>query len=362
MNLKILFSLAIFASFLTVNGLAQLPPVTICLGVDTTICQTQSVTINNCTTGGGSGALNMTAPIGVSLSDDSWSAAVPIGFTFSYYGTNYTQCVIGSNGIVSFKLSNAGGYCPWSLPAGTTIPTAGLAGASNSAMGLYTDMNPVNSNSGPIQYQTIGTAPNRIFIVLYKGVTAFSCTSSCSYTAFLFYEGTNIIEYHIGSKQDCVNWNGGRAIQGVQNLSNNIATATPGRNNTIWTAAQDGKRFSPTSATNTNAYTVSTIPYMNVTSGGTAGTGLSWRSTLNQTFPYNGGSLTIPSVPSGTTGYFLIGTSCGVSIGSVSDTTFLTRSVASVTTTTIPDTCGGGNGVITATSGVNGPYTFSWTN
>jgi len=362
MKSKNITLLAIFVTLLTFTGLTQLPPVTVCLGTDTTVCQNQSISITNCIAVGGSGVLNLPSPSSVSLSDDSWSAAVPIGFTFSYYGINYTQCVIGSNGLVSFKLSNAGGYCPWSLPAGASIPTASLAGASNSAMGIYQDMNPANSSSGPIQYQTIGTAPNRIFAVLYKGVTAFSCTSSCSYIAFLFYEGTNVIEYHIGNKATCSNWNGDRAIQGVQNLAGNIATATAGRNNTIWSASQDGKRFSPTSPTNTSAYSVTTIPYQNVTSSGTAGSGLTWRSTLNQTFPYNGGTLTIASVPAGTTGYFLTGTSCGVSIGSVSDTSFITRSVAGVAATSISDTCAGGNGVMTATPGANPPYTYTWTN
>jgi|TARA_R110000737_G_C14624685_1_gene494464 gliding motility-associated-like protein len=361
MNFKKLSALAFFTALLTFNGLSQLTPVAVCLGTDATVCLGQSVVITNCGTGGGGslGALNLNSPSSVSLSDDAWSAAVPIGFTFSYYGTNYTQCVIGSNGVVSFKLSNAGGYCPWSLN-GTPIPNAGIAGASNSAMGLYTDMNPVNASSGPIQYQTIGTAPNRIFAVLYKGVTAYSCTSSCSYVAFLFYEGSNIIEYHIGSKQVCT-WNSGLAIQGVQNLAGNIGTATPGRNNTVWTASQDGKRFSPTSATNTNAYAVTTIPYINVTSSGSAGAGLQWQSTLNQTFPYNGGVLTVSNVPAGTTGYFLTGTSCGVSIGSVSDTSFITRTSASVTTTSIGDTCGAGSGSVTAIPGAGtAPYTFNW--
>jgi gliding motility-associated-like protein len=360
MNIRKITAFIFFTTLLTFNGFAQLAPVTVCLGVDATVCQGQSVVINNCGTGGGSGALNMNAPVSVSLSDDSWSSAVPIGFTFNYYGVNYTQCVIGSNGLVSFKLSNASGYCPWSLN-GTSIPSTAIAGASNSAMGVYTDMNPSNTSSGPVQYQTLGTAPNRVFVVLYKGVTAFSCTSSCSYVAFLFYEGTNVIEYHIGSKQVCPGWNGGLAIQGVQNLAGNLGTASPGRNNTVWTALQDGKRFNPTSASNTNAYTVTTIPYVNVTSSGSTGSGLQWQSTLNQTFPYNGGALTIATVPAGTTGYFLTGTSCGVSMGSVSDTSFITRTSATVTTTSIADTCGVGSGSVTAIpgSGTN-PFTYNW--
>jgi len=341
-----------------------MPPVTVCLGTDAFACVGQSVIINNCTSGGGvgPGGLDLNAPSSVSISDDSWSSAVPIGFTFNYYGVNYTQCVIGSNGIVSFKLSNANGYCPWSL-SGAPIPNASITGASNSAMGMYSDLNPVNGSSGPIQYQTIGTAPNRIFVVLYKGVTSYSCTSLCVYTSFLFYESSNIIEYHIGSKATTCSWNGGLAIQGVQNLAGNIGTATVGRNNTVWTALQDGKRYSPTSPSVTTAYTVSTIPYIPVTSNGTSGGIQQWQSTLNQVFPYNGGVLTINSVPNGTTGYFLTNSYCGQPGGSTSDTTWITRTSANFVVASISDTCGSGQGTLIATPGIGtAPFTYVWTN
>ncbi|TAF87430.1 MAG: hypothetical protein EAZ48_03590 [Flavobacteriia bacterium] len=88
-------------------------PVTLCLGQDATVCPGQAVIINNCNTGttpGTAAGLYLNAPTNVQLSDDSWSGSVAIGFPFSFYGNTYSQCVIGSNGIVSFNLSNAGGY------------------------------------------------------------------------------------------------------------------------------------------------------------------------------------------------------------------------------------------------------------
>jgi gliding motility-associated-like protein len=362
MRIKNLFGFLTISTMLTINGLAQVTPVTVCLGDDTTVCQGQTVVINNCTTGTGGplGTLFLNSPVSLSLSDDVWSAAVPLGFTFNYYGVNYTQCVIGSNGLVSFNLANANSYCPWVLN-GTPIP-GGAAGGNNSAMGIYCDMNPSNASSGPVQYQTIGTAPNRIFVALYKGVTGFSCTNSCSYMSILFYEGSNNIEFHVGSKQTCGTWNGDLAIQGVQNVNGTQGIATPGRNNTIWMAVQDGRRYTPTSPTNTNGYTISTIPYITVTSNGAAGSGIEWKNTLNQTFPYNNGSLTITNVPAGTTGYFISGTSCNASIGAISDTTYITRSVSAVSTTSVTDTCNGGNGILTATPGTSGPYSYSWSN
>lgn len=340
---------------------SQPAAITLCLGVDDTVCQGQTVIIQNCSgsTGSGSGLIHLPNPINVSLTDDQWSPVVPLGFSFNYYGQNYTSCVIGSNGVVSFNLANANQYCPWVLN-GTPLPSTTVAGGINSAMGCYQDLNPVNGSSGPIQYQTIGTAPNRKFVVLYKGVTMFSCQQDCNYSAFVFYETTNVIEYHIGKKGICSSWNSNLAIQGTMNQSGTVAHITPGRNNSVWTAVSDGRRFTPTSPTNTNAYTISVIPYQSVTSGSGGTSGLQWRSTLNQTWPYTP-NLTISNVPSGTTGYFISGTACGAPIGSVSDTTWLTRINATVTASSTNDICGSGQGSVTATPGTGTqPFTFSW--
>ena len=84
--------------------------VALCLGQDATICSGQTVTLTNCNTGGNpntSAGIYLNSPTNVTLSDDVWSGTVNIGFTFSFYGQNYTQCVIGSNGLVSFNTSQA---------------------------------------------------------------------------------------------------------------------------------------------------------------------------------------------------------------------------------------------------------------
>jgi gliding motility-associated-like protein len=78
--------------------------------------------------------------------------------------------------------------------------------------------------------------------------------------------------------------------------------------------------------------------------------------------PYNGGTLNIPTVPPGTTGYFLVGSSCGVSTGAVGDTTWITRVNVAGNATATTDFCGGGSGTATAnvTSTTGGPWTFLW--
>ena len=350
----------IIALFVTLSALTTASAqVSVCLGTDATVCQGQTVTINNCSSGSGGGAINMNNPGSVTLGDDQWSPLVPMGFNFNFYGTNYNQCVIGSNGIISFNSSNANGYCPWSLSASNTLPNPSLSQCFNAAMLCYGDLYPTGPTSGPVQYQTIGTAPNRMFVVLYNSVTMYSCTNQCVYAAIIFYETSNNVEMHIGSKTVCSTWNGGIAVQGVENGAGNVATITPGRNMTVWTANNDGRRFTPTSPSNTNAYTHSVIPYQQVTAPGGS---LQWRNSLNQTFPYNGGVLQINQIPPGTTGYWLTGSSCGVSTGAASDTTWITRINVTGNATATTDYCSGGNGTATVnvTSTTGGPFTYSW--
>lgn len=353
----VLIGALLFSSLSVLNA-----QVTVCLGQDATVCAGQTVQITNCSGGGpvlGAG-ITLDNPVTLpQLPDDMWSGLIPIGFNFSFYGTNYTSCVIGSNGLVSFTASNANTGCPWSLVGMGTLPNTGLTTARNSAMLFYSDINPSQTPIGPIKYQTIGTAPNRKFVVLYESVNAFSCQNTCYYGALVFYETTNVIDMMIGQKPNCSSWNGGLAIQGLENPAGTVATITPGRNNSVWTANQDGKRFTPIAPGNTSNYAVATIQYYTVSSS--SNNTIAWASTAGGFYPYNGGVLNVTVVPPGTTGYYLTASACNSAVGGVSDTTFITRQVVSGTATATTDYCFGGVGSATANP-VQGsaPFTYLW--
>ncbi len=356
--LRNLFFVFIFLLSTTIPLYSQ---ITLCLGQDTSVCPGQSVTINNCNQGGGGNnvaGFYLNQPSQVNLSDDQWSGVVNVGFPFSFYGQNYTQCVIGSNGLISFNLANANGYCPWSLGGVTPLPNPAFPSARNSIMLTYQDINP--SLGGQIQYQTIGQAPNRRFIVLYKNIMMFSCTQQCNYMAIVLYETTNVFELHIGNKPICAGWNGGLAIQGSENNPMTVAHITPGRNNTVWSANQDARRFTPTAPNNTTQYTMGQIAYTMVSS---PGTNFIWANTLGQTFPYNNGVLVVNNVPSpGPTGYFLSGSACNTSIGSITnDTTWLSIGGSAVNVSVTNDVCSQSIGSVTAnpTAGTP-PFTYTW--
>ncbi|MGB1729589.1 MAG: PKD domain-containing protein, partial [Crocinitomicaceae bacterium] len=334
---------------------------TICLGDDVTVCG-GSLVIEDCSSSGSNitGGINLNSPTVIpTLSDDSFSGAVPIGFNFVFYGNSFNQCTIGSNGIISFNMANANGYCPWALGGVGTLPSAGTAVTLNAIMPAYQDMNPSAgvSPNGNIQYQTIGTAPNRKLVILYREIGAFSCgISECNYIGIILYETSNDIEVHIGKKTVCGTWNGGLAIQGIQNSNGSIAHITPGRNNTIWSANNDAYRWEYQGGNN---YNILPITYVQITG---VGSSLVWNNTLGNTSPYNGGTLNISNVPSGTTGYFLTSSACGTALGAVSDTSWVTLASPEVVASSTPDVCSQGVGSVSASPGAGSPppYTYSW--
>jgi|GEM_PF-3671940 len=182
--------------------------------------------------------------------DDVWSSVITLPFNFCFFGNTYNQCVIGSNGILSFDISYAGNYCPWPLNgAGTTaspIPNSNLP--FNSIMCPYQDIDP--AVAGNITYSVQGTAPRRMFIVSFNQVAQYSCTTLNSTSQLVLYESTNIIDVYIANKALCTTWNNGNAIEGIQDATATNAYVVTGRNNVQWTATNDGYRFQPVSGNN----------------------------------------------------------------------------------------------------------------
>ena len=361
MTLKKLLTFFIALMCISVNVRAQNP---VCLGTDATVCVGNSVLIQDCNPGVISGT-TITNPTTVTLTDDSWSAAVPIGFNFNFYGNTYNQCVIGSNGVVSFNTANANGYCPWALGGVGALPSPAFAAALNSIMPAYHDINPGASPGGSIYYKTIGTAPNRRFVIVYSNLANFGPVGFCADMAVVMNETANTFEFHLGFKSMSPTWNGGLAIQGSQNSTGTIAHITPGRNNTQWVAIQDSKIWTPTAPNNTANYTISNIPYEVFVNGNVNNT-LAWANTVNTTtWPYNGGILNVPQAMPGVTGYFLSSVTpvaCSNNpVTSFSDTTFITGVSSSVTATATDDICSSGQGSVTAIP-QNGqpPFTFNW--
>lgn len=124
-------------------------------------------------------------------SDDNTSAAFPIGFTFNYCGTDYTQVIANANCWVSFGTTTS---TTW------TNSTADLNTIKPALMPFWDDVAGwvTGTNASNFTYLTTGTAPNRIFTIQYKNWQSPRNSSTAPPTFHLqvkLYESTNIVEY-----------------------------------------------------------------------------------------------------------------------------------------------------------------------
>jgi hypothetical protein len=169
----------------------------------------------------------------IPLSDDDVQGPFPIGFTFQFYGNNYTDFYVGSNGWIGFSSGQPTSYFASPIPdsISTTIPR-------NCIMLSWEDLNP--STGGQVLYQTMGTAPNRKLVFTFDNVTYFASTLTMT-SQVVLYEGSNVIDNHITDKA----LHNNPSIQGIHNLLGTAATVVPGRNATVWSASNESVRYFP---------------------------------------------------------------------------------------------------------------------
>jgi len=181
--------------------------------------------------------------------DDRWSNTINPGFSFCYYGNNFSSLIMGSNSAISFDISRANTGSGYSISSTTgAIPNTSYA--PNMIFGPYHDINPnISSPNKKIEWRLEGTAPNRRFIASYNDIPYFgsSCTTPRATHQMVLYEGTGIVEVYIKDKPFCTGWNSGLTILGMQDGTRTNAIAAPGKNATVWgTNAMDSCwRFIP---------------------------------------------------------------------------------------------------------------------
>ncbi len=269
--------------------------------------------------------------------DDEWSQALNLGFCFQFFNTNYTQLVIGSNGCISFDPSLAFTYNTW--PITFPIPENFDADMVGTVMGPWHDMDP--SVSGDIYYATYGNAPCRAFVISWVQCPMFLCNNLIAQQQIVLYETSNIIDVYITDKPLCASWNGGAAIEGIQDQTGTTAYPVAGRNYpTQWTATNDGQRWTPNGTS-----LVSNVTWYQ---GNTqVGTGASLSVCPTSTTIYTA-SVTVTACPT------------DVTFSSDSSTVNVTPG-PTLTTSSTSTTCSGCNGTATVVaSGGNTPYTYSW--
>ena len=181
--------------------------------------------------------------------DDVWSPIINLPFNFCFYGNTYNQCLISSNGIITFDTVNntPGGYSSWSFNVNAPSATLSL----NSIFGVYHDIDPRVGGTVGWELITLNTGC-RALVAAWNDIPMFytSCNSQLYTGMIVLYENTNIIDVYIREKNVCASWNNGNAIVGIQNATGTAGTVAPGRNGldadwTVSSSTNEAWRFVP---------------------------------------------------------------------------------------------------------------------
>jgi hypothetical protein len=190
----------------------------------------------------------------VPSSDDVTHGPFNIGFTFNFFGNNYTQFYIGSNGWIGFTPGQTTGY------TAAYIPNAGSP--KNVIMADWEDLFPGSAN---IYYTTIGTAPNRKLVVNFNAVPHYGCRSNLHTFQFVLHETTNVIDVNYASKPLCA---GNNATAGLVNIDNTNVVPVGGRNASTWSVTNYSVRYTPSAAETTfslkGTYLTNSIGYYSI--------------------------------------------------------------------------------------------------
>ncbi len=173
----------------------------------------------------------------VPLTDDGVSGALPLGFTFTFFGADFTDFYIGSNGFITFNSGTGSPFISQQLPD---------ASAPNNTIAFaWEDLDPGNGGQPAlniIRYETTGTAPNRILVMEFFNVDHFPSENRVTSQVQLF-EGTNRVEIHTTAMPS----DGGLHTMGIENGDGTLAVPVPGRNRQDWSATNDFVSFTPLS-------------------------------------------------------------------------------------------------------------------
>ena len=172
-----------------------------------------------------------TGSTSVTLADDAGTAAISLGFDFSFFGVTYSAVHITSNWYISFDTNDLTDYTNDALPS-TTLP-------DNMIAAVWDDWRPLGGET--IRYKTEGTAPNRVFVVDYINMPHWEDTSLLNTFQVQLYEADSRIEIH----STAITSDGGTRTQGIENVGGTTAYVVPGRNGTDWTVTNDFVAFIP---------------------------------------------------------------------------------------------------------------------
>ena len=166
------------------------------------------------------------------LQDEQVSASpIPLGFDFNYFGNTFDDMYVGSNGFVTFDFTSDA-CCEQQIPDPST--------PNNLIAGYWGDLDPSSPFSGDIRYETLGTSPNRRFVIHFDSIEHYDGGTFADFQIKLF-ETTNEIEIHCASCE----MDGDLHTQGIEGPFGQRAAFFSGRDEGIFQLTNDAIRFAP---------------------------------------------------------------------------------------------------------------------
>ncbi|NNT71775.1 T9SS type A sorting domain-containing protein [Flavobacterium sp. IMCC34852] len=314
---------------------ATATPPTVCIGGTTTVNAFASIpsTVNNYAFAASSGAaldpmVGATQVIGTNV-DDTASGSLTLPFTFNFNGVDYTTYTVSPDGWLKFGAAGSSDFSN-QVTESTNLPK------------LYPHWDDLATGTdGNVKVLTIGSAPNRIFVVQWF-VTSPRATTGPANSTFQawMYEGSNKVEFRYGafggaSGSASVGLTGSSAqYQSITLSSNTASTSAANDNNNIAPVAGTSYVFTPPTATFTWSPAGDVV---NATSQSTATNPIAATKTFNVVASNNG---------------------CDAAPASV--TVSVNPLVCAAATYTSPN-CAGSDFTVTANiSGGGAPYSYAW--
>jgi hypothetical protein len=158
--------------------------------------------------------------------DDGTLTAVPIGFSFDYFCNTYNNVIICTNGFIQLDYGTPPDFSSPVVHPPQTFPSST---PPNNIVSLnMVDFDP--GVGGVISYTTVGSSPNRMFVVTYSNVPIFGASQYLNTGQIILYESSNYIAIHTGTLYGGQSFLG-YGTQGIENSTGTAGKTPPGRNN-----------------------------------------------------------------------------------------------------------------------------------
>jgi len=156
---------------------------------------------------------------------DDGGALLTLPFSFQFYGQSYTMVCVSSNGLAYFVTSSA--FCGSASQivdfANTDLTSTAVPGDLPAIAPFWMDLTFSPAGAGAVYYQTVGSSPNRQFIIEWYNAFPAGTLSPVTFEAVLN-EGSNnvLFQYQtVNLGNSNATSNGGKATIGIRNTGGN---------------------------------------------------------------------------------------------------------------------------------------------